>query len=225
VTLVKIDYVKGSNIISLEPRRMAEVFPSVNQIDAYWTALKGGDALPRRSAIDPRGIEAALHQAFILERVASTVARFRLAGTHLADLMGMEVRGMPLTAMFLPDARPAAASAVERAFAGPAKVILDLTGDRGIGRPPLDGRMILLPVLDEQGSVTRLLGALEAKGQIGRQPRRFAVTGSQAIDIPGLRTSAPAFDPAPAPAPGMAEAPAPFTPKGRPALRLVRGED
>ena len=37
--------------------------------------------------------------------MAPSVARFRLAGAHLSELMGMEVRGMPMTALFLPDAR------------------------------------------------------------------------------------------------------------------------
>ena len=53
--------------------------------------------MPRRAEIDPRGIENALEYAFILERIAPGMARIRLAGIHLSDLMGMEVRGMPLT--------------------------------------------------------------------------------------------------------------------------------
>ena len=64
-------------------------------------------AVPMRSDVDPRGIERSLEHAFILERIAPQMARFRLAGMHLTDLMGMEVRGMPTTALFAPAARAA----------------------------------------------------------------------------------------------------------------------
>jgi hypothetical protein len=36
--------------------------------------------------------------------------------------------------------------------------------------------MVLLPLKDEQGRPTRVLGALHAKGKIGRGPRRFRIT-------------------------------------------------
>lgn len=210
---------KGSNIISLEPRTMEGYFPAVNEVEGYWTALAEG-GIPRRARIDPRGIEGALHNAFVLERVAPTVARFRLAGMHLADLMGMEARGMPLTALFLPEARAAAGHALDRAFDGPAKVTLMLAGERGIGRGPLDARMVLLPLLDDGGRVSRVLGALEAKGAIGRQPRRFALVESRFAPI---AAPAPAVAPAAAPVHGLAEpAPEPFRHKSRPHLRLVR---
>jgi hypothetical protein len=224
---MKIGYDKGSNVISLEPRKMEEVYPAINQVEAYWTALKGDAPLPRRSKIDPRGIESALHNAFVLERLAPTVARFRLAGMHLADLMGMEVRGMPMTALFLPDARVAAGAALDRAFAGPSIVTLILTGERGIGRGPLDARMLLLPLLDEKGKVTRVLGALQAKGQIGRQPRRFAIAETRYVDIAGAK-GLPAVAER-EPQPGFAEPPqAVFRTsptRTRPALRLVKNDD
>ncbi|MCR8726339.1 PAS domain-containing protein [Frigidibacter sp. ROC022] len=223
---MKVDYVKGSNIIGLEPRRMDNIFPAVNAVEAYWSALSAQSpegAVPARSRIDPRGIESALAQAFILERIAPGLARFRLAGAHLADLMGMEVRGMPLTALFLPDDREFAGRMLERAFSGPARVSLVLTGERGIGRAPLDARMLLLPLRDEEGRVTRILGALEAKGTIGRQPRRFAIVAQNHVPIEKV----PPDSTDPRHSPGLAEAAArgysyPLRP-GRPALRLIRG--
>jgi hypothetical protein len=146
---------------------------------------------------------------------------------HLADLMGMEVRGMPLTALFLPDARAAASEALDRAFDGPAKVTLVLTGERGIGRGPLDACLMLLPLLDDEGRVTRLLGALEAKGAIGRQPRRFTIVETRfaAASVVARRPEAPT--PAPQPqAAGFAEPAASFTPRRpHPHLRLVRDDE
>jgi hypothetical protein len=221
---MQVTYASGSNVIALEPRRMEQVYPAVNEVEAYWTALEAEGSVPRRAEVDPRGIQGALPQAFILERLAPTVARFRLAGMHLNDLMGMEIRGMPMTAMFLPDSRAAAGAALDRAFSTPAKVTLILTGDQGVGRGPLAARMILLPLLDEAGRVTRLLGALQAKGVIGRPPRRFAILESRYSDLTGdfgARTAPPAPS-------GLAEPPQSVyhqaVPK-RPALRLIRDEN
>jgi hypothetical protein len=220
---VQIDYVKGSNIISLESRTMEGHFPAVNEVEGYWTAL-ASTGIPQRAKIDPRGIENALHNAFVLERIAPTVARFRLAGMHLSDLMGMEVRGMPLTALFLPESRTAIGQALDRAFDAPARVTLVLAGERGVGRGPLDARMVLLPLLDDGGRVTRVLGALEARGQIGRQPRRFSLVESRVATLAApLQPAQPA---AAEPVRGMAEpAPQVFTHNQRPYLRLVRSDE
>ena len=56
--------------------------------------------MPLRSEIDPRGLKGALEYCFVLERIAPGLARLRVAGSHLGDLMGMEVRGMPITAFY-----------------------------------------------------------------------------------------------------------------------------
>jgi hypothetical protein len=219
-----------ANVISLEPRKMEGHFKAVNEVEGYWTALTGlAGGVPARAQVDPRGIEGALHQAFVLERIAPGVARFRLAGIHLSDLMGMEIRGMPLTALFLPEARPAANAALDRAFDGPAKVTITLNGERGIGRGPLEARMILLPLVDESGRVTRLLGALEAKGEIGRQPRRFAVSEVHMTNIEGQPMTEPVHLDTPAPkhaASGFSEPEGPeFSTARRPYLRLVKTGD
>lgn len=207
----------GPRVTTRERRLAGQHFPAVSEVDAYWTALRDGAPLPARARIDPRGIERALAHAFVLERLAPGVARFRLAGLHLSDLMGMEVRGMPLTALFLPEARAAAAQAAERAFTGPARVTLHLAGETGIGRPPLQARMVLLPLLEGDGTVARLLGALQATGPIGRSPRRLLV-GDTGIEP--LVATAPRPQP-----PALAEPPRPlrFRPRSsRAHLRLVR---
>ena len=77
-------------------------FAMLAEVRGYWEGLRKGSDLPRRDEIDPRGIVGALENTFLLERVAPGVARFRLAGMQLHDLMGMDVRGMPLTALIGP---------------------------------------------------------------------------------------------------------------------------
>lgn len=148
----------------------------VQQLRGYWEGLRRGRDVPARAEVDPRGLEGTLEYAFILERVAPGMARFRLSGMHLNDLMGMEVRGMPLTALFAPEARKRIADATEAVFQHPAVADLTLSAETGIGKPPMTARLLLLPLKSDMGDTNRILGCLVAEGHgIGRTPRRFLV--------------------------------------------------
>lgn len=227
---MKDDNAENRNVVSMWARRKSTIFAALTQVEAYWDALREDDGVPPRSAVDPRGIEDALEYAFILECVAPGVAKFRLAGMHLSDLMGMEVRGVPVTAMFLPEARGAIGRAIAGVCATPQVSHLVLTADRSIGRPALEARMLLAPLTDDFGVVNRILGCLQSVGQIGRQPRRFALTdlSARALSI----GSAPPVPSQPERI-GFAEEPGSFrdwpdakTPDvTRPGLRLVKNDD
>ncbi|MFT6605508.1 MAG: hypothetical protein ACJA2X_000684 [Halocynthiibacter sp.] len=175
VMTVKTEYAKDNNVISLMPRRSEMNYPAIAQVEAYWDGLRNGRAVPARSEIDPRGMNDALEYAFILERIAAGVARFRLAGMHLTDLMGMEVRGMPLTAMFTPESRAKISAAMENVFEGPEIIQISLRGEQGMGRGAMDAQLLLCPLKSDLGDVNRVLGCLQSRGDIGRQPRRFEV--------------------------------------------------
>lgn len=163
--------------------------PALSQLRGYWEDLRNGQELPARKDIDPRGIERALEYAFVAERIAPGTARFRLAGMHLNDLMGMEVRGMPLTCFFEPAAREEVQEQIERAFSEPAAVELHLEAPGGLGRPARKAKMILLPLRGEGGQVLRVLGGLVAEGNIGRAPTRFTLTGVEAQSAAGQKTA------------------------------------
>lgn len=208
--------------LGFERTAMPQSYPHLNQTRAYWEALREPGALPQRTAIDPRGLTGALEQVFLVERIAPGLARFRLAGMHLLDLMGMEVRGMPLSSLFDAPARSRLAEALETVFTTPAVLEIWLEAERGIGRPALSGRMVLLPVTGSQGEPSLALGCIETHGTVGRCPRRFAIAGL--VKEPLILQHAPQ----PAPAPGLAEAPAPFLPeppRHPPHLRLVHSRD
>lgn len=149
--------------------------PAIAQIEAYWEALRGDRLTPLRSEVDPRGIDRALENAFILERIAPGVARFRLAGMHLNDLMGMEVRGMPLTAFIAADGRDRISEALEHVFEQPAKARLTLAGESAFGRGKAEAEMILLPLRSDLGDVSRAIGCLVSHGISGKPPHRFTV--------------------------------------------------
>lgn len=209
----------------------------IAELRGYWEALRGPDgAVPLRSAIDPRGIAGALDCAFIAERVAPRVARFRLAGSAIADLMGMDVRGMPMLALIDPPSRADFGAAVETALTAPAILDMSLSAERGIGRPALSGRLVLLPLRRADGGDGLALGALALAGATGRPPRRFAIERRSLTPV-GLGPVARAPEhrappaagpratarPAGEPLPALAEAPARFLARGeRPYLRLVR---
>lgn len=197
--------------------------PQFAQLEAYWQALRPApDALPRRADFDPRGIAGLLHATMLLERIAPGQVRIRLAGMALCDLLGMDLRGMPLSALLVPGARDALAGHLEQVFDGPAIAHLRLAGERGMMRPALAGDMLILPMCGQSGATDRALACLVTEGSLGRAPRRFEITGALRRAVPGLgaaptptpgKAAVPKVTPAPQDAlPGLAEAPAPFAP-------------
>lgn len=164
------------NVVAMNSFVGRSQYPMLAQVEGYWQALREGGDIPRRSQLDPRGIESALEHAFIIERIAPGVARIRLAGRHLNDLMGMEVRGMPMTAFFAPDARKEVSMRLEEMFQTPGILTCGITGERGIGKPVLEGRLLLLPLKSDLGDISRALGCLVTGPDIGRTPRRFDIS-------------------------------------------------
>ncbi len=153
--------------------------PVLNEVTSYWEALRHGLSVPYRSEVDPRGIQSALKHAFVLERMAPGMARIRVAGQVLTDVMGMEMRGMPMSSLIAPDTREMFRRALEDVFSGPATASLRMCAEStGLSRPALSAQMLLLPLRGETGKVSRILGAMVVEGRIGRAPRRFHLEGS-----------------------------------------------
>ncbi len=219
----------GNGVIPFRQGRGPGRFPAIAEVRAYWEALRDGRAAPCRSEVDPRGIERALEHAFVLERIAPQVARFRLAGMHLNDLLGMEVRGMPFCTFFTPAARAEVGMILDSVFSGPRTAELSITAGSGIGRPALEGRIVLLPLRSDLGDISRALGCLVTEGPVGRTPRRFDLCGS--LTRPIEATVSDGGRPAPVPLRGCAEPAVPFAgatahpADARPHLRLVTGQD
>lgn len=191
------------------------------ELRGYWEALRDGPAPPLRARIDPRGIAGILEQAVMLERVAPGVARIRLAGMAVNDLMGMEIRGMPLTAMFAPASIGRVSDGLEALFAGPAILDAEIEAERGFGRPRLEARLMLLPICSLPGICDLALGAFAFRGEPGRPPRRFMV--SRLLREP-LMAASPLRRPLAVPMPA-GHAPRLADPgRPRPHLRLVTSE-
>lgn len=226
-------------VVSLGTRMESNTFPAISKIDAYWEQLRDGRLMPKRSEVDPRAMESALEYALLLEHVAPGVVRVRVAGTHLSDLMGMEVRGMPLSVFFDVADRGTLAEIVDRVVREPQVAELKLSSPAGLGRPALDARMLLAPLEGEHESRPRLLGCLQSRGGIGRNPRRFRIEDKLIRRIVAS-AKRPTLDETEAvrqqvrqfaepttpfkPAPTKPKQPETLTKSERPYLRLVRDE-
>jgi len=197
-------------------------FAALAEVRAYWEGLRTANSLPLREAMDPRGMAGALEVTFLVERIAPGIARFRLAGMQVADLLGMDVRGMPLSSLFDTSGRSRLTGPLESVFAEPAVLDLWLEAERGVGRPALEARLLLLPLISTRGVTDLALGCLAIEGQIGRSPRRFAIAGVMSETL-SRQPAAPARV---QPSMGLAEAAAPYEPprppRGRPHLRVVK---
>lgn len=190
----------------------AEEFAQLQAVRAYWEAMRPGAGLPRREDLNPRGMATALEQVFLVEQVAPNHGRLRLAGMALSDLLGMDLRGMPITALLEPVARARLSDALAGLFRGEHVLDLRLEAERGIGKPALSGRMLLLPLAASRDEPRLALGCLCTAGQIGRAPRRFAIARllREVLPEPAVQAVGPGIA-----APVLAPV------KGKPNLRLV----
>lgn len=212
----------SATVIDMQRFRSGKSLSPIRQAEAYWTALRDGPEIPRRTQIDPRGLENLLEYAFILERIAPGIARFRLAGQHLTTLAGMEVRGMPMTAFFAPESRGAIASALEHMFTAPAVTELSLASAPRGGAASVAAQAILLPLKNDLDDISRALGVLIADHGVGPAPVRFDIASTSFRAVSGLHyegADTPALGKASAK--GLAEPAEPFDATRAPHLRLV----
>ena len=174
----------SAEIVSLAERQAERAHPALVQVEAYWDALRNGRPAPARAEVDPRGLEGVLKQCFILERIAPGLARFRVAGRELSDVMGMEMKGMPLSSMFLPEARDLLEDTLKRVFDGPCIARLGVESPAGFKRRPIPGQMLLLPLRSDLGAISRVLGCMVVEDINGPKPRRFNLEGKVIRQIP-----------------------------------------
>lgn len=233
-----------SNLFTLPrlfPQRhdAAQEYPALAIVQSHWEAQRQGRIAPRRDDIDPRPLAEALPVTFVAEFVAPSVARIRLAGQRLYDLLGMEPRGMPLSVFLDAAGRAMLEDALPQLRQG-ARVLLPLHAEGSLGRPAIEAQMLLLPLIDASGVVTRVIGVLEYHGQPGRVPRALSPSAAhvasvtmpvtemaaQPVSRPALEAAPQSMARIPAPPPAPLRRPqaedAPRR-KGPPALRVIDG--
>ena len=180
-------------VVAMDRFRNGQSLSALRQAEAYWTALRRDGEIPFRSRIDPRGIENLLEFAFILERIAPGIARFRLAGQHLNRLAGMELRGMPLTGLFTSQGRQAIGAATEQMFDSPAIVELRLKRRPAPGRSARQGQLLMLPLRSDLGDVSRALGVLVTEDRQSSGQCRFDVEHIEVRQVADPEAESSAF--------------------------------
>lgn len=177
----------SAEIVSLSARRKTALPPALAQVEAYWDGLRAGRPTPSRAEVDPRGLEGALPHCFILERIAPGMGRFRVAGRVLAQTLGIELQGLPISIAFDVASRDALEDALERVFAGPEIVRLSVSTRVGAGGGKVDAQILFLPLRDDLGRVTRILGAVavtDGDPAARRHAQRLTIDGVDASPIP-----------------------------------------
>jgi hypothetical protein len=217
------------NVTELNLYRTPMKNPILVELLEHWENLRGGRIAPSRSEIDPRQIENALQHAFIIEPVADGEARFRIAGMGLCDLMGMEVRAMPASSIILPENREQFSATLNGLFSAPE--IIELTLETvAPGHRTLKADMLLLPMMNDLGAITRILGCLVANGAATSPPHRFAITSRKVTRIIASDHQPQRSRPKRQRVDGFAEAqhrftPRPSRPKGASHLTLVVSDE
>lgn len=185
--------------------------PILKNLESYWQSLRHAQQIPARSEVAPHEIDALLPFAFILHRVAPRVARIRVAGQRIHDLLRMDARGMPVSILFTPASRDRLGDLVETAFTSPAIIAANLLAPAQLFRPALAATILMLPLRDDIGQTSRLLGAIVPDDAPGNRPRRFDLAPHRAVRIDHLGIALATSQMAPAQKPDAV----------RPALRLV----
>lgn len=221
---MKATFGERGNVTELARYQRSMRHPVLTDLLDHWETLRAGRIAPHRAEIDPRRIENVLEHAFILEMVENGAPRFRIAGMHLCDLMGMEVRAMPAASLFASADRDRFNDILERIVTTPEMVELDLLPAIHSGG---SAEMLLLPVRNDKGEITRILGALVATDVHPERPQRFTIKAVQT-----KRIIARVFDQADEKVAGFAEPASAYQPDlqaparpQRPHLRLVKSDD
>ncbi len=159
----------------------------ITSLLSYWDTLRGKRVAPGRVEIRPSEITRHLSRICILERPRAGTIRIRLAGATLSARMGMELRGMPLRALFDLDHRNAAMAAAETAITTPAVSILSLARVDRHGASA-EATMAILPLTDTMGGLTRAIAIYSERAAVTpfvtEIRGRFMVQDSWTLDIP-----------------------------------------
>ncbi|MEL7182815.1 MAG: PAS domain-containing protein [Pseudomonadota bacterium] len=216
-----------ADILDLTGPRLTRSSPVLEEAWRYWSSLRKDRGVPLREDLDPRSMTLTLGHSMILDRVRPGTVRVRLGGRVMNSLMGMEVRGLPIRAFFEVAQRDRAIDLVEQVFETPATLEMDLISETPKGKTR--GRMLVLPLCDGRGTVTKALTCVAFDRVEFEPPHRFSILrhalgpiahGSSLFAARGAQTLT---EQTPLPR-EAAEDQAPYTPKSgpKPWLRVVK---
>ncbi|MEI2300400.1 PAS domain-containing protein [Ensifer sp. MJa1] len=152
----------------------------------YWNTIRGKRDLPRRDELEPSDIRTLLPNLFMLERDRNAGISFRLAGTHVCALFGLELRARQFGMLWL-----GAQAAKTQRIAGQVMthrvpVMLSAKGRTADNRE-IEIETLLLPLASGEGASDRILGALSPLSR----PQWLHATSIEALDVTGMKVLDP----------------------------------
>jgi len=139
------------------PRVLALTQPGTKLVFDYWNALRNGRRLPRRSEVDPAALRALLPNVFILQRYDSEHVVFRVAGTALCAAFGRELRDHNFVTLWSRNCQPVIRDLLLQ-LAEKAQVATVRADGATLDKRTLSTETVLLPLADDWGAQTRILG-------------------------------------------------------------------
>ena len=135
---------------------------SSRELYQYWNAIRGTEAAPVRTAIEPADIRTILCDMFILEVDHRRLYPFRLAGTRLCAAYGHELKTTSFLGLWEEGDRKQI-NLILSAVAGEARsAVVGTQARAGTGRS-ISFEMVLLPLIQGDGGDSRydrILGVL-----------------------------------------------------------------
>lgn len=139
----------------------------------YWCSLSRDGELPFRRQVEPRLIKPVLPYTFILQRFDDEHIVYRLAGTELCHLFGREFRDQNFLHMWDGSHRRAVRALIDQMFSDDNAAVVSFTAET-MDQMQYPCELLLLPMLDEEGAPTRILGAAIPLGSTaGLGSRKF----------------------------------------------------
>lgn len=147
----------------------------------YWNTIRGKRDLPCRDELEPGDIRALLPNLFILERDRNGIS-FRLGGTHVCALFGLELRGRQFGMLWLNSQAAKTQRIAGQVMTHRVPVMLSAKGRTADARE-VEVEMLLLPLASTEGASDRILGALSPLSR----PYWLHATSVEGLDVTGMK--------------------------------------
>lgn len=182
--------------------------PGSRQLFEYWSDLRAGRTAPYKAEVTAQGIGRTLAgNTFILENLGDGNLRFRLAGSRLYDIFGLEVRGMSALSIMNDPSRARFRALISDAMEGARVGVCRVAATTPDGQSTML-ELIFAPLRSDFDQMNRMLGAVhvldEGDEELVRAPRRCDILASSSLSFRAEADHQSAL-------PGFGDKPAGFT--------------
>lgn len=132
--------------------------PNTQELLKYWDGLRRDRTTPCRQDVQPQHIKRLLPNIFMLERFDEDHLVFRLAGTRLCERYGREFRAHNFLSLWRGADRFRMRDFLDQVIKRPSPGLIKCRAET-LDRITIDAEMLVLPMMDSQGAITRILGS------------------------------------------------------------------